>query len=185
MWEHDAGNGALVCASTHLTAFAAIKKTWLGLTMAVRCVPAEFLTAEGLSEITRGSRWRLVGAACLCVFTLSQAWACFLCQACCGRRRYGPNHEAVSFSHHFMSGRSVRKGGLLLQLQIIYNYVTENVPRMALAPVKTLRLQLAKDSVLQRVAKDLGPMAPELEIMLQWGQAERSRRCIYKHCRYQ
>jgi hypothetical protein len=52
MWEHDAGNGALVCASTHLTTFAAIKKTWTGLKMAVTCVlsgmrkrPRHFLSA--------------------------------------------------------------------------------------------------------------------------------------------
>ena len=179
MWEHDAGNSALVCASTHLTVFAAIKKTWVGLRMAVTCVPAEFLTAKGLSSIASSSLWRLVGAVSLCLFTVSQAWAWFLCQAYCDRKRDRPspsNHEAVSFSHHFMSGRSAKEGGLLAQLQIIYNYVAEDLPRIALAPVKTLRLHLARDSLLQRVAKDLGPSAQELQIMLQWGQAERSRR---------
>ena len=110
MWEHDAGNGALVCASTHLTVFAAIKKTWVGLKMAVTCVPAAFLTAEGLSRITRGSHWRLVGALGFCVFTLSQAWACVLCQAYYARRRCRPDHEAVSFSRHFMRGKSARRG---------------------------------------------------------------------------
>ena len=92
MWEHDAGNGALVCASTHLTVFAAIKKTWLGLTMAVTCVPAEFLTAAGLSAITHSSQWRLIGAVSVFVFALSQAWAAqvlFFCQACRrGRHTY-------------------------------------------------------------------------------------------------
>ena len=175
MWEHNGGNEALVCASTHLTMFAAIKKTWLGLEMAVTCVPAAFLTAEGISKITRGSHWRLVGALSFCVFALSQAWTCFLCQAYYGRRRCRPDREAVSFSHHFMRGRSARRGGLLAQLQSSCSYITEDVPRMALAPVKTLGLHLAKDSVLQRVAKDLGPTAQELDIMLQWGQAERSR----------
>ena len=152
MWEHDAGDGALVCASTHLTVFAAIKKTWVGLTLAVTCVPAAFLTAEGIAKISHGSHWRLVGALCFCVFALSQAWTCFLCQAYYGRRRYRPNSEAVSFSHHFMRGRSARRGGLLAQLQSTCSYFTEDVPRMALAPVKTLGLRLAKDSVLQRVA---------------------------------
>ena len=175
MWEHDAGNGALVCASTHLTVLAAINKTWVGLTLAVTCVPAELLTARGLSSITRSSWRRLVGAVCLCLFTLSQAWACFLCQAYCGHRRYRPRHDTVSFSYHFMSGRSAKQGGLLAQLQIIYNFITEDVPRMTLAPVKTLRVHLAKESVLQRASDDLGPMAQELQIILQWGQAERSR----------
>ena len=178
MWEHDAGNGALVCASTHLTVFAAIKKTWIGLNLAITCLPAELLTANGVLSIARGNRWRLVGAVSLFVFTLSQAWACFLCQACCKRhRRPLPKNEPVSFSYHFMSGRSAQKGGLLAQLQTIYNYVVEDVPRVALAPIKTLRIHLAKESVLQRVSKDLGPLAEELQIMLQWGQSERSRRC--------
>ena len=44
MWEHDAGNGALVCASTHLTVFAAIKKTWVGLTLAVMSTSQETQT---------------------------------------------------------------------------------------------------------------------------------------------
>ena len=48
MWEHHAGNEALVCASTHLTMFAAVKKIWIGLNLAMTCLPAEFLTAEGL-----------------------------------------------------------------------------------------------------------------------------------------
>jgi len=174
-WEHNASNEALVCASTHLTMFAAIQKTWVGLTLAITCVPSEFFTAESLSSITR-SPWRLAGAIFLCVFTLAQGWMCFLCQAYCYRRRYRPEHELVSFSCRFMSGRSARQGGLFAQLQIIYSYVAEDVPRMALAPIKTLRLHLAKESVLQRVAKDLGPMAQELHIMLEWGQAERSRR---------
>ena len=185
MWEHDAGNGALVCASTHLTVFAAIKKTWIGLQLAVTCIPAELLTAKGIASITRSNRWRLFGAVFLFVFSLSQAWACFLYQA--WRQRYRPplpNHEAVSFSYHFMSDRSEQKGGPWAQLQTINNYVFEDVRRVALAPIKTLRLYLVKDSVLQRVAKDLGRTAEDLEIMLQWGHAERSRRCICKHYRY-
>jgi len=46
MWEEEdtAGNGALVCATTHLTMFAALFK---GLSLAVTCLPAELLTAEG------------------------------------------------------------------------------------------------------------------------------------------
>ena len=175
MWEQDAGNGALVCASTHLTVFAAIKKTWVGLRMAVTCVPAEFLTTKGLSSIASSSQWRLVGAVSLCVFTVSQAWAWFLCQAYRDRRRYRPspsNREAVSFSPRFMSGRSAKEGGLLKGLR---DFVVEDVPNIAMAPVKTLRLHLVRDSVLQRVAKDLGPTAEELQIMLQWGHAERSR----------
>ena len=184
MWEHDAGNDALVCASTHLTVFAAIKKTWSGLGLAMTCLPAELMTAKGIASITRSNWWRLFGAVFLFVFTLLQAWACFLYQAI--RQRYSPpfpNHEAVSFSYHFMSGRSEKKGGLWVQLQTIYSYVFEDVPRVALAPIKTLRLQLVKDSVLQRVAKDLGRTAEELEIILQWGHAERSRRCICKRYR--
>ena len=175
MWEHDAGNDALVCASTHLTMFAAVKKTWVGLQMAVTCVPAAFLTAEGLSEITRGSHWRLLGAVCFCVLTLSQSWTCFICQASYGRRRYRPEHATVSFSYVFMKGRTERRGGLLAQLQSVCSFVTEDAPRMVLTPVKTLGLHLTKDCVLQRAAKDLGPTAQELDIMLQWGQAERYR----------
>ena len=52
----------------------------------VTCVPAELLTAEGLLSIPRGSQWRLLGAVSLFVFTLSQAWACFLCRAYRDRR---------------------------------------------------------------------------------------------------
>lgn len=71
-----------------------------------------------------------------------------------------------------MSGRSAKEGGLLKGLR---DFVVEDVPNIAMAPVKTLRLHLVRDSVLQRVAKDLGPTAEELQIMLQWGHAERSR----------
>ena len=181
MWEHDTGNGALVCASTHLTVFAAIKKTWVGLTLAVTCIPAEFLTARGLSSITRSSWQRLFGVICLCLFTLSQAWACFLYQAYCGHRRYhprplGPGHDTVSFSYYFMSGRHATQGGWLVQLQRMCPEWFADVPSMVLAPVKALRVRLAKESVLQRASKDLDPMAKELQIMLQWRQAERSRR---------
>ena len=102
MWEHDAGNGALVCASTHLIVFAAIKKTWIGLHLAMPCLPAEFLTAKGIMSITRGNQWRLVGAISLCPFTLSQAWACLVCQALCHRRRRRPDNGAVSCSYRFM-----------------------------------------------------------------------------------
>ena len=134
-----------------------------------------YMTAKGLSSIARSSQWRLVGAVSLCVFTLSQALACFLCKAYRHRGRYRPNHGALSFSHHFTTGRSARKGGLLVQLQILGHFFIEEVPRMMMAPVKTIRLQVAKDCVLQRVAKDIGPLAPELQIMMQWRQAERSR----------
>ena len=141
------------------------------------CFPAEMLTAEALSSIARGGPWRLVGAVSVCVFALSQAWACFAWQSYCNRkRRSRPSRgAAVPFSHHFTTGRSDRKGGLLLQLQSVCNYLTEDVPRILLSPVKTLRLHIAKDCILQRVAKDLGPTAEELEIMSQWGRAERSR----------
>ena len=73
MWEHDAGNGALVCVSTHLTVFAAIKKTWIGLHLAMTCLLAELLIAKGIETITRSNQWRLVGAISLCAFALSQA----------------------------------------------------------------------------------------------------------------
>ena len=180
MWEHDAGNGALVCASTHLTVFAAIKKTWIGLHLAMTCLPAELLTAKEIASITRGNQWRLVGAISLCAFTLSQAWACLFCEALCHRRRCRPDNGAISFSHRFMDGRSARKGGLLLQLQSIGNYLIEDVPKVVQSPIKTIKLRVAKDCILQRVAKDLGPTAEELEIMSQWGRAERSRSCICK-----
>jgi len=181
--EHEAGDGGLVCASTHLTVFAAIKKTWIGLNLAITCLPAEVVTAEGLSSIVRSGGWRVVGAAALCVFTLTQGWVCFVYKAY--RQRYHPaadSREAVSFSHHFMSSRSASGGGALAQLQVLYSYVSEDLPRTALSPGKTLRLQLAQDAVLQRVARDLGPTAEELQIMLQWGQAERSRRRSCKRC---
>ena len=140
------------------------------------CLPAELLTAKGIASITRSTQWRLVGTIFLFVFTLSHTWACFLYQAIRqGCRPPFPNQEAVSFSYHHMSGGSAKQGGLWVQL--------EDVPRVALAPIKTLRLHLAKDSVLQRVPKDLGRTAEELQIIMQWGQAERSRRCIRTHCR--
>ena len=71
MWEHDAGNGALVCASTHLTVLAAIKMTWIGIHLAMTCLPAELLTAKGIASIARRNEWRLVGAMSLCAFTVA------------------------------------------------------------------------------------------------------------------
>ena len=180
MWEHDAGNGALVCASTHLTAFAAIKKTWIGLQLAFTCIPAKFLTAEGLSSIIRRSPWRQVGAAAVYVLLLSQAWACFLRRACCGRKRSQRRHGVV-FSHHFMADRVVVPQEWPRSLKIFYpaahlvTEVLESVPKVLMAPAKTLRVHVAGGCILQRVAGDLGPTAPELRLILQWGQATRSR----------
>ena len=63
------------------------------------------------------------------------------------------------------------KGGLLQQLQSVGSYLIEDVPKVVQSPIKAIRLRVAKDCILQRVAKDLGPTAEELEIMSQWGQA--------------
>jgi len=86
----------------------------------------------------------------------------------------------LSFTYHFTKGTSARKGGMMLQLQNACSYLTEDVPKATLSPITTLRLLIAKECILQRVAKDLGPTTEELQIMLQWGRAERSRRCIHK-----